>query len=68
MSKNKNDPFTQNVLLRTKLAETNRMLLIDNQSLLDKIKNMDKSIKPVIYGVPYINLSKDNEVDNNPYF
>lgn len=29
---------------------------------------MDKSIKPVIYGVPYINLTKENEVDNNPYF
>lgn len=45
--KDMKDPFAISINLREKLKETNSMITIDNQTLLDKIKFMDKSIKPI---------------------
>ncbi|CDW89767.1 UNKNOWN [Stylonychia lemnae] len=64
----RNDPFLININLRQKLVETNQMIHVDNQNLLDKIKKLGKSIKPVTYGYPYIDLTKTevfNEQEHN---
>eukprot|EP00347_Sterkiella_histriomuscorum_P002479 403367992 len=54
----KNDPFLINLNLRQKLTETNQMIYVDNQNLLEKIKKLGRSIKPVTYGYPYIDLTQ----------
>lgn len=66
---NKNDPFLINLNLRQKLNETNKMINVDNQNLLDKIQKMGKSIKPVNYGYPFIDLTKpDNEGEESGFY
>lgn len=43
------------------------MLRIDNETLLQKIRQIDKSIRPTSYGFPYINLTKpESEILEDP--
>lgn len=39
------------------------MIYVDNQNLLEKIRKLGKSIKPVNYGYPYIDLTKEDAFD-----
>lgn len=34
------------------------MIRVDSQNLIDKIQKLGKSIRPVQYGYPYIDLTK----------